>query len=63
LRLLGLLSKSLILLSQLGDLSILTHQSLLVGNQLLVLGKYDLLELLQVLINQHIQRWMLLVAR
>jgi len=55
LRLLGLLSKSLILLSQLGDLSILTHQSLLVGNQLLVLGKYDLLELLQVLINQHIQ--------
>jgi hypothetical protein len=36
---------------------------LLVGNQLLVLGKYDLLELLQVLMNQNIQGGMLLVAR
>jgi hypothetical protein len=61
--LLSLLRQSLILLCKLGNLGILTHKSLLVGNQLLVLGKYDLLELLQVLMNQNIQGGMLLVAR
>jgi hypothetical protein len=61
--LLRLLCKSLILFCKLGNLGILTHEPLLVGNQLLVLGEYDLLELLKVLMNQNIQRGMLLVAR
>ena len=49
------------MLCKLSNLGILTQKSLLVGNQLLVLGKYDLLELLQVLMNQNIQRGLLLV--